>query len=192
VVGKANRQKAGNKMKRLRLIAFAVVSLLVPILPVARHHAMAKATAKPRTASARYAQINRDIGRCRIVNIKFKGAGYRGGTARAYLWHGSPQKLVAHTDGQWGYAVEEYYFWDHSLFFVVRATFSYDESSGAVVSKAKRTGEDRFYFRNGKLVRWQQDRKLMALSDANAKNYEAYEIETVRDYLQQVRQKTHR
>ena len=135
------------------------------------------------TARARYAQINRDLGRYRIVKRKLTGYSPEGGTLRAYLLHGSPRKMVAYHYGESGKAIEEYYFWNHRLFFVLRAVFTYDQPFG----KVKRTGEHRFHFSNGKLVRWQKDRKLMPLSLQEAKDYEESTLLMARELLQTAR-----
>jgi hypothetical protein len=164
-------------MKRPRIItATALLACAATTHPA---HAQ-RSTA---TASARYAQINREVGRYTVVKRKFSGYSPNGGTLRAYLLHGSPRKMVAIYYGHSGRAVEEYYFWNSRLFFVLRATFTDGEPPG----KEKRTQENRFYFSDSKLVRWQQDRKLMPVASTEAKDYEEHTLAIAREFLQTVR-----
>ena len=165
----------------MKLLHITTTAALLVCILVARP-IRAEARSVP-TASARYAQINREIGRCKVVKRDLEGYSSEGGTLRAYLLHGSPRKIVAHYYGAGGQAIEEYYFWNNRLFFVLRANFTYQEP----LSKLRRSGEHRFYFSNGKLVRWQKDRNLMTLPSQEAKDYEESTLLLAREFLQKVR-----
>jgi hypothetical protein len=170
------------------LQSLSVAALLAYTCATTSVHAAKRSTRSTPTASARYAQINREIGRYAIVKRDLSGYSVEGGTLHAYLLHGAPRKLVAHHYGESGQAAEEYYFWNNRLFFVLRAVFTYDQPLGHKPSgKMKRTGEHRFYFSNGKLVRWQEGRKLRPLSSQQAKDYEEYTLLIAREFLQKVR-----
>lgn len=170
-------------MKCLRVISIA--ALLACTLATDPVRAAKRSTP---TAAARYAQINREMGRYTIVKRDLSGYSPEGGTLRAYLLHGAPRKLVVHHYGDSGQAVEEYYFWNNRLFFVLRAVFTYDQPLGIKSSgKMKRSSEHRFYFSHGRLVRWQQGRKLMSLASQEAKDYEESTLLMAREFLQKVR-----
>jgi hypothetical protein len=58
--------------------------------------------------------------------------------------------MVATFYGETGRAIEEFYFWDGRLFFVLRTQAFYDQPFGRVV----RTEQNRFYFERGRLIQW--------------------------------------
>ena len=95
--------------------------------------------------------VERSLKRCKQVNLELPGESTEGGELTAYFSGKSLRKLAAHYYGETGQALEEYYFWDGRLFFVVRVVSRYDKPlSGVVKSKT----EERFYFDDDRLIRW--------------------------------------
>jgi hypothetical protein len=109
-------------------------------------------TADPiETIRQHYAQINRDAKNYRKVKKELSGFSAEGGNMIAYFHGPTMMKIVATYFGESGKATEEFYYWDGKLIFVFRSDSRYDKPlSGKVVG----TSENRFYFANGKLVRW--------------------------------------
>jgi len=85
------------------------------------------------------------------VKKALSGFSAEGGELVAYFHGPSVMKMVATYFGESGKATEEFYFWNGRLIFVLRVDSRYDKPlSGKVVKKT----EDRFYFRDDKLIRW--------------------------------------
>lgn len=99
----------------------------------------------------RYAGINQNVSRYRQVKKNLSGFSAEGGELVAYFHGPSVMKMVATFFGETGRSVEEYYFWNGQLIFVLRTESRYDKPlSGKVVTKI----ENRFYFKEDKMVRW--------------------------------------
>ncbi|MGZ8843672.1 MAG: hypothetical protein ACXW18_08415, partial [Pyrinomonadaceae bacterium] len=79
-------------------------------------------------------------------------------------FHGpSIMKMVATFYGETGRATEEYYFWQGKLIFVLQTDHRYDKPlSGKIV----KTTENRFYFKDDKLIRWIDENGKQAGSDS--------------------------
>ena len=97
-----------------------------------------------------YASINQNAPRYRRVKKNLAGYSAEGGEMVAYLHGPSVMKIVATFFGETGRAVEEYYFWNGQLIFVFQTDNRYDKPFGKVVRKI----ENRFYFKDGKMIRW--------------------------------------
>jgi hypothetical protein len=98
-----------------------------------------------------YANINQNVGRYRRVKKELWGFSTEGGELAAYFHGPSVMKMVATFLGETGRTVEEHYFWDGKLIFVLSIDNRYDQPlSGKVVRKV----ETRLYFRDDKLIRW--------------------------------------
>ncbi|HEX8834160.1 MAG TPA: hypothetical protein VF719_08160 [Abditibacteriaceae bacterium] len=175
------------------IVVFVLLGFAVALNPVFAAPKVATGHVTPTTAAAQYAQINREIGRCKIVERTITGLSVEGGTLRAYLLNGAPRKLLVHHYGESGKAVEEYYFWNGRLFFVLRAVFAYDEPLGSGQPgkpsgiKERRTGEIRLYFREGKLVRWQKGRDVLSPSLQEARDYAETAQLVAREMLEKLR-----
>ena len=106
---------------------------------------------KVKRIRAQYGQIERGLKQCRQVKRDLPGESAEGGELMAYFKDRSVEKLSAKFFGETGRALEEYYFWDSELIFVLRVESAYTKPmSGVVKSKT----EERFYFADGKLIRW--------------------------------------
>jgi hypothetical protein len=106
---------------------------------------------KIKTIRAHYSEIEGSLKNCRQVKSDLPEESTEGGELTAYLKNSSVRKLSARFFGEMGRTLQEYYFWDNQLIFVLRVESRYTKIlSGEVKSKT----EERFYFAEGKLIRW--------------------------------------
>lgn len=106
---------------------------------------------KVKAIRIRYDEVEKDLKRCTQVKRDLPGQSAEGGELTAYFSGPSLRKLVARFYGESGQALEEYYFWNERLFFVLRVDSHYDKPlSGVTKSKS----EERFYFADDVLIRW--------------------------------------
>lgn len=121
---------------------------------------------KIKTIRQRYSEVERGLKQYRQVKRDLPGESAEGGELTAYFKDSSLQKLAAHFYGESGKALEEYYFWEGKLSFVLRTESLYTKHlSGIVKSKT----EERFYFADGKLIqRLGPDKKPLAIASAEA------------------------
>ena len=103
------------------------------------------------TIRKRYAAINQNLPKYKTIKKELLGFSTEGGELTAYFEGPAIRKIVARFQGESGRALEEYYYWEDELQFVYRKEDTYSEPmSGKVTNSA----ETRFYFDNGKLIRW--------------------------------------
>jgi hypothetical protein len=106
---------------------------------------------KVKAIRARYDEVEKGLSQCKQVKRDLMGESTEGGELTAWLAGQSLRKLSAKFYGETGQALEEYYFWDDRLFFVLRVESRYDKPLSGVV---KTKTEERFYFADGALIRW--------------------------------------
>ncbi|HYW70247.1 MAG TPA: hypothetical protein VE961_04390 [Pyrinomonadaceae bacterium] len=97
-----------------------------------------------------YANINQNVGRYRRVKKDLSGFSTEGGEMIAYFHGPTVMKIVATFLGETGKAIEEYYFWNGQIIFVLSTENRYDKPFGKVVRKI----ENRLYFKEDRLIRW--------------------------------------
>jgi hypothetical protein len=106
---------------------------------------------KVKSIRAKYAAIEKQLKDCRQVKRDLPDESAEGGELIAYLKDSSLRKLSARLFGETGKVLEEFFFADGQVIFVFRGETRYTEpNSGVVKSKT----EQRFYFADGKLIRW--------------------------------------
>ena len=121
----------------------------------------------------RYATINQNLAKYRTVKKELMGFSTEGGELTAYSEGPEIRKIVALFQGESGRALEEYYYWNDELQFVYRKDDTYSEPrSGKVTSSV----ETRFYFENGKLIRWlnNKGKPMRSGSDQFAEHQKTY------------------
>jgi hypothetical protein len=133
-------------VKQLGLVAWFVVLTAAPV-----QAADSSVEEKVKTIRVRYAEIERGLKDCRQVKRDLPGESAEGGEMTAYFKDSSVRKLSAKFLGETGKALEEYYFWNSELIFVLRVESHYTKPMSGVV---KTKTEDRFYFADGKLIQW--------------------------------------
>ena len=104
-----------------------------------------------RATRSHYQEINAHAANYRQIKKELSGFSTEGGALVAFFDGDALVKMVATFYGESGEATEEYYYWEGKLIFVFRADSDYD---GLRSGKIVRTAEDRFYFRDGVLIRW--------------------------------------
>lgn len=140
-----------------------IILLALSVLPAL---ALTSGQAEDPIASIRqhYAQINGRAARYRKVKKELSGFSAEGGTLLAYFDGANIMKIAATFYGETGKTSEEYYYWDGKLIFVLRKESRYSKPlSGRVVA----TKENRFYFKDDKLIRWIDENGKQAASDTS-------------------------
>jgi hypothetical protein len=110
-----------------------------------------------------YATINRKAPSYRKIKKELSGFSAEGGQLLAYFHGPSIMKMVGTFYGETGRAIEEYYYWEGKLIFVLQTDHRYDKPlSGKIV----KTTENRFYFKDDKLIRWIDENGKQVGSDS--------------------------
>ena len=103
------------------------------------------------TIRQQYAAINRKTAKYKKVKKELLGFSAEGGELIAYLSGPSIVKISATFYGEIGRATDEFYYSNDKLIFVYRKHLHY---SGQLTGKVVRTTENRYYFKDDKLIRW--------------------------------------
>jgi hypothetical protein len=106
---------------------------------------------KIKSIRAKYTEIEKQLKDCREVKRDLPGESAEGGELTGYFNKSKLRKLSAKFFGETGKALEEYYFAENQLIFVLRVESRYTKPMSGVV---KNKTEQRFYFADGKLIRW--------------------------------------
>ena len=150
-----------NRRVLMRGRALAVSLWLLALLPGRIEGADASIEEKIKAIRQNYADVERELKQCKQVKRDLPDESAEGGELTGYFKDSLLRKLVAQFYGETGKSLEEYYFWDDQLFFVLRMATRYTApNSGKVKSKT----EERLYFADGMLIqRLGADKKPMAL-----------------------------
>jgi predicted transcriptional regulator len=111
---------------------------------------------KVKAIRIRYDEVEKDLKNCKQVKRAVMDESAEGGELTAYFSGQSLRKLVGIFYGETGKTLEEYYFWDERLFFVLRVDSHYDKPLSGVTT---RKSEERFYFADDALIRWLDSEK---------------------------------
>lgn len=103
----------------------------------------------------RYAAVNKNLSKYRVVKKELSGFSTEGGELVAYFDGASVAKIAATHLGETGRSLEEFYYRDGELVFVFYRRETYDRPMSGKVS---RTEEERFYFADGRLIKWLDNR----------------------------------
>ena len=106
---------------------------------------------KVKSIRAKYAEIERELKDCRQVKRDLPDESAEGGELVAYFKGSNLRKLSTKLFGETGNLAEEYYFAGNELIFVFRAETRFSGPNSGVVREKT---EQRFYFADGKLIRW--------------------------------------
>ncbi len=97
-----------------------------------------------------YAAINKNQAKFKAVKKELSGFSTEGGELTAYFDGPKIVKIAVTNYGETNSFFEEFYYSNEKLIFVYRKQEIYDEP----MSKVVKTEEHRFYFSDGKLIRW--------------------------------------
>ncbi len=136
----------------MKMIIAMLVILVSGFTALTTGHGTRAPQADPsETIRQHYASINKSIPLYRRVKKELSGFSGEGGQLIAYFHGPSVMKMVATFFGETGKAVEEYYFWNGKLIFVLSTDNRYDKP---LTGKVVRKSEGRFYFKDDKLIKW--------------------------------------
>src|SRR3954465_14344843 len=146
ILSKSKRKETKHSMKctiALVAIALSAFSALGKVPTVPQADAV-------ESIRQHYAAINQNLARYRRVKKNLSGFSAEGGELNAFFHGPTVMKMVATFFGETGSRVEEYYFWKGQMIFKFHTDNHYDKPFGKVVRKI----ENRFYFKDDKLIRW--------------------------------------
>lgn len=113
-------------------------------------------------ARRNYHRIEKSLKNYTRVETDLMGESTEGGKLTAYFAKSAARKISARYYGEMGQTLNEYYFWNGRLFFVLSTQMNYDKPFGKVVSRK----QNRYGFSGGKLARWiDENAKTRASSD---------------------------
>ncbi|MES2775013.1 MAG: hypothetical protein V4722_12555 [Bacteroidota bacterium] len=108
-----------------------------------------------------YQKINTAGKQLRVKETDIEGESTEGGTMKKYYLKDSLRKVVATYYGETGQLTIEYYFISPGRYFIFEKESSYKNPlfSGKVVIAS--VNEQRYYFYNGKLIRWLDNKRTI-------------------------------
>lgn len=127
----------------------------------------------------KYAEIESELKDCRQVKRDLPDESAEGGELTAYFKGATLRKLSARFFGETGKALEEFYFVENELIFVLRADTRYTKPNSGVV---KNKTEQRFYFADGKLIRWLNPDNKDVTSDPSKPERERELLDAAKKY----------
>jgi len=161
------------------------IFLLALFILSAHGSAKAQSEAAIETIRQHYAAINKNVTLYRRVKKDLAGYSAEGGELIASFHGPTIMKIAATFFGETGKTTEEYYYWDGKLIFVFRREAHYDKPlSGKVVS----TIENRFYFKEDKLIRWiDENGKEIAASSTEFAEKEKEYLKSSKEFSERAR-----
>ena len=130
-----------------------VMKLQLPVLAFALLLSNISHAAQTR---AHYAAVEKAVPKLKPIKRELDGYSGERGELTAYFQNGAPRKMIVRHFFNTFRIIDELYFWQGRLFFVLETTESYDVSNNEPIKTGKITGrsQNRFYFDNGQLTRW--------------------------------------
>ena len=129
----------------------SVVAAIVMLGVLALSNAAAQSPDPIQAIRQQYAAINRGAGKYKKVKKELLGFSAEGGELVAYLSGPSIVKISATFYGEMGRATDEFYYSNDKLIFIFRKHLHYKRP---LTGKVVRTTENRYYFKDDKLIRW--------------------------------------
>ena len=165
----------------------ATAAIAFTVLFCALSSATAQIADPIQTIRQQYASINRNAAKYRKVKKELSGFSAEGGELNAYLSGSSIVKISATFYGEMGRATDEFYYSNDKLIFVFRKQAFYRAPlSGKVI----RTTENRYYFKDEKLLRWiDEDGKQVATTAPEFSQAEARLLHSSKQFLEGARSK---
>lgn len=135
----------------------------------------------------RYAAVNKNLPKYRVVKKELSGFSAEGGELVAYVDGASVVKMAATHLGETGRSFEEFYYRGGGLVFVFYRRETYDAPMSGKVSKRE---EERFYFADGRLIRWLDQRGwAVAPGREEYREAQARHLESSRRFVEGARSK---
>ena len=140
----------------------SIVSVMALLAVLASSEARAQGPDSIQTIRQQYAAINRNAARYKKVKKQLLGFSAEGGELVAFIQGPSIVKITATFYGEMGRARDEYYYSNNKLIFIYRRQSHYNSP---LTGKVVRTTENRYYFKDDKLIKWiGEDGKQVATS----------------------------
>ena len=172
----------------MKRISAAVVIVLFGVL--ASYEAKAQGAHSPDPIQAirqQYAAINRKVARYKKVKKELLGFSAEGGELVAYLSGPSIVKISATFYGEMGRATDEFYYSNDKLIFIYRRHSHYH---APLTGKVVRITENRYYFKDDKLIRWiEEDGKQVSTTAPDFAQAEARLLASSRQFIDGARSK---
>jgi hypothetical protein len=172
-------------MKRI-----SVVVVIVLFAVLASHEATTQGAQDPDPIPAirqQYAAINRKAARYKKVKKELLGFSAEGGELVAYFSGPSIVKISATFYGEMGRATDEFYYSNDKLIFVFRRHSHY---RAPLTGKVVRITEDRYYFKDDKLIRWiGEDGKQVSSASSEFAAKEAEQLASSKQFTEGARSK---
>jgi hypothetical protein len=138
-----------------------------------------------RSIRSQYTAINRAARRYTTVKRDLPGYSAEGGALTGYYSGSVLRKIEATFYGETGRTTEEFYFSPGHLIFVVRTASFYDKPLSGHVIRREQT---RFYFDQGKLIRWlDASQSPVATEGAAARDQENDLLQSARTFISRLR-----
>lgn len=130
----------------------------------------------------RYAAVNKNLSKYRVVKKELSGFSTEGGELVAYFDGASVVKMAATYFGEMGRSLEEFYYRGGELVFVFQRRETYDAPMSGKVSKKV---EERFYFAGGRLIRWLDHRgRAVAQGRGEYREAQARHLDSSRRFVE--------
>jgi hypothetical protein len=169
----------------MKRISGVVVIVLLGVL--ASYEAKAQGQDPIQTIRQQYAAINRNAARYQKAKKELLGFSAEGGELVAYFSGPSIVKITATFFGEMGRATDEYYYSNDKLIFVFRKHSHY---SSPLTGKVVRTTENRYYFKDDKLIKWIDEKgKQIAPSTSEFAAKEAEHLASSKQFTEGARSK---
>ena len=141
---------------------------------------------------ARYAAVEKAVPKLKPVTRDLDGYSGERGELTAYFRNGAPVKMVARHYFNTFRLIDELYFWQGRLFFVLETKEDYDVASDDVAARWRihSRSQDRFYFDAGKLSRWINSNGQTIRSGADFAEHEKEQLQFAREMLAGARAKS--
>jgi hypothetical protein len=177
----------------LSVVASLLLSFTCSLAAVSAAHLHHRSWQSDQTADSvrairqHFTTINKGTRRYKKIKKELAGFSTEGGELIAYLDNQAIVKIVATYFGETGRTLEEYYYWNGELIFVLRKEMTYDQPlSGKVV----RSEANRFYFEKRKLIRFiDQDGKQVHSADPDFSKQQQDCLDTSELFLKGTRAK---
>lgn len=170
-------------MKRISVV---IVIVLFGVL--ASNEAKAQGPDSIQAIRQQYANINRNAAKYQKVKKELLGFSAEGGELVAYFSGPSIVKITATFFGEMGRATDEYYYLNDKLIFVFGKHSHY---RAPLTGKVVRTTEDRYYFKDDKLIRWIDEKgKQIASSTSEFAEKQAEHLATSKQFTEGARSKS--
>jgi hypothetical protein len=134
-------------MKKTVLFLLLILITIVSITAQTEEELVLKIREQFKTTNTNldtYLQVQKDI----------YSESVEGGTMTLYQTNNETVLMHCEFYGEGGNIKEDFYYWNDELYFVYTVREGYDRASYLTGSQVVETVENRYYFNNGKMIRW--------------------------------------